>query len=110
MAAETGSETEAGARTPWGGAADLRSMKLPAGRGRGPEEAARSRRGRLFGAMVAISSERGFEATTIGDLARVAGVSRAAFYDVFKDKQECMLAAVEALIEPTIAQHEVAEG
>ena len=109
MAAETGSETEAGVRTPWGDAADLRSMKLPAGRGNAPEETARSRRRRLFGAMVALSSERGFEATTIGDLARVAGVSRAAFYDVFKDKQECMLAAVEALIEPTIAQIELAE-
>ena len=53
--------------------------------------------------MVAVSSEKGYEATTIGDLTRVAGVSRAAFYDLFKDKEECLLAAVDALVEPAIA-------
>ena len=109
MGGKTGGETSAGVRTPWGDAAELRSMKLPAGRGNAPEETARNRRQRLFGAMVAVSSEKGYEATTIGDLARVAGISRAAFYELFKDKQECMLAAVEALVEPTIAVIEEAE-
>ena len=84
-------------------------MKMPPGRGNVPEETARNRRQRLFGAMVAISSEKGYEATTISDLARVAGVSRAAFYELFKDKQECMLAAVEALVGPTIAVIERSE-
>src|SRR5262245_49935452 len=96
-------------RTPWGNAADLRSMKMRPGRGNAPEESERSQRERLFGAMVAISSEKGYEATKIGDLAKMAGVSRAAFYDHFKDKQECLLAAAEALVEPTIAVIERAE-
>ena len=96
-------------RTPWGNAADLRSKKMRPGRGNTPEESQRSQRERLFGAMVALSSEKGYEATKIGDLAKMAGVSRAAFYDHFKDKKECLLAAVEALVEPTIAFMERAE-
>jgi AcrR family transcriptional regulator len=84
-------------------------MKMRPGRGNAPEESERSQRERLFGAMVAISSEKGYEATKIGDLAKMAGVSRAAFYDHFKDKQECLLAAADALVEPTIALIERAE-
>jgi TetR/AcrR family transcriptional regulator len=103
MGGKRGGDTDVGVRTPWGDAADLRSMRMPAGRGNAPEETARNRRQRLFGAMVAVSSEKGYEATTIGDLAQVAGVSRAAFYELFKDKQECLLAAVDALVEPTLA-------
>jgi AcrR family transcriptional regulator len=78
-------------------------MKLPAGRGNERAETVRNRRQRLFGAMVAVSSEKGYEATTIGDLCQIAGVSRAAFYEQFVDKRECLLAAVEALVEPTLA-------
>jgi TetR/AcrR family transcriptional regulator len=84
-------------------------MRMPAGRGNAPEETARNRRRRLFGAMVAVSSEKGYEATTIGDLAQVAGVSRAAFYELFKDKQDCLLAAVDAMVEPALTVIERAE-
>ncbi len=100
---------ERGVRTPWGHAAELRTMKMRAGRGNPPEESERSQRERLFGAMVALSSEQGYEATKIGDLVKVAGVSRAAFYDHFRDKEELMMATVEALLEPTIALVERAE-
>jgi AcrR family transcriptional regulator len=79
------------------------------GRGNAPEESERSQRERLFGALVAISSEKGYEATRIADLVQLAGVSRAAFYEHFKDKQECLMAALEALVEPTIALIERAE-
>jgi AcrR family transcriptional regulator len=98
-----------GVRTPWGDAADLRSMKMRPGRGNEPEESDRSQRERLFGAIVALSAEQGYEATKIADLVKLAGVSRAAFYEHFKDKQECLLGAVEALVEPTIALIERAE-
>jgi AcrR family transcriptional regulator len=96
-------------RTPWGNAADLRSKKMRPGRGNAPEESDRSQRERLFGAMVALSAEQGYEAAKIADLVKLAGVSRAAFYEHFKDKQECLLAAVDALVEPTIALIERAE-
>lgn len=98
-----------GVRTPWGYATELREMKMRPGRGNAPEESDRSQRERLFGAIVALSAEQGYESTKIADLVKVAGVSRAAFYEHFKDKQELMLAAVEALLEPTIALIERAE-
>ena len=110
MGGKTGAATNGkGVRTPWGDAADLRSMKMRPGRGNAPEDSERSQRERLFGAMVALSAEQGYEATKIGDLVKVAGVSRAAFYDHFSDKKELLLAAVEALVEPTIAMIEEAE-
>jgi len=96
-------------RTPWGNAEELRSKKMRPGRGNAPEESDRSQRERLFGAMVALSSEKGYEATKIADLVKVAGVSRAAFYEHFKDKKECLLGAVDALVEPTIKVMEEAE-
>jgi AcrR family transcriptional regulator len=96
-------------RTPWGNAAELRAMKMRPGRGNLPEESDRSQRERLFAAMVAISSEKGYDATRIGELAQMAGVSQAAFYEHFEDKQQLLLAAVEALVEPTIAIIERAE-
>jgi AcrR family transcriptional regulator len=98
-----------GVRTPWGDAAELRAKRMRPGRGNAPADSERSQRERLFGALVAISSEKGYEATTIADLVKLAGVSRAAFYEHFTDKQECLLAAVEALVEPTIAAIERAE-
>jgi AcrR family transcriptional regulator len=86
-------------RTPWGDAGELRGRKLPPGRATPPEEVARSQRERLFGAMVAVVSEKGYEATRVGDLLEVSGVSRKAFYERFADKQECFLGAVETLVE-----------
>jgi AcrR family transcriptional regulator len=86
-------------RTPWGDAGDLRARKLPPGRGTPPEEVARSQRERLFGAMVAVVSEKGYEATRVTDLLALSGVSRKAFYEHFADKRECFLAAVQALVD-----------
>jgi AcrR family transcriptional regulator len=96
-------------RTPWGNASQLREKMMRPGRGNAPEDSERSQRQRLFGAMVAVSSEKGYEATKIADLVSMAGVSRAAFYVHFADKQELLLATLEALIEPTIAVIERAE-
>src|SRR5262245_8024520 len=96
-------------RTPWGNSAELRSKKMRPGRGNAPEDSQRSQRERLFGALVAISSEKGYEATTVSELVKLAGVSRATFYGHFADKQELLLAAVEALIEPTLEVIERAE-
>ncbi len=96
-------------RTPWGNAAELRSRKMPPGRGNAREDSDRSQRERLFGALVAISSEQGYEATRIADLVKLAGVSRATFYEHFGDKKEMLLAAVDALIEPTLRVIEQAE-
>jgi AcrR family transcriptional regulator len=89
-------------RTPWGDSSRLREKMLPPGRGTPREEAKRNQRERLFAAMVAACAEKGYEATTVADLVELSGVSRSAFYRHFKDKQECFLAAIEALVEPAL--------
>jgi AcrR family transcriptional regulator len=86
-------------RTPWGDARELRAGRLSPGPGTAPEEVSRSQRERLFGAMVAVVSEKGYEATRVSDLLELSGVSRKAFYEHFADKRECFLAAVESLVE-----------
>jgi AcrR family transcriptional regulator len=89
-------------RTPWGDAAQLRDKKLKPGRGTPRSEAERNQRERLFAATVATVAEKGYEATTVADLVKLSGVSRSAFYRHFDDKQACFLAAIEALVEPTL--------
>jgi AcrR family transcriptional regulator len=91
-------------RTPWGDATQLRQRMLPPGRGTPREVVERNQRERLFAALVATIAEKGYEAATVADLAALSGVSRSAFYQHFADKEECFLAAVETLIEPTLAQ------
>ncbi|HEX6206250.1 MAG TPA: TetR/AcrR family transcriptional regulator [Solirubrobacterales bacterium] len=89
-------------RTPWGDAASLRERKLRPGRGTPREEAEKNQRERLFAAMVAAVARKGYEATTVADLVELSGVSRSAFYKHFEDKQACFIAAVEAMVEPTL--------
>ena len=89
-------------KTPWGDAAKLRERKLRPGRGTPREEAERNQRERLFAAMVATVAEKGYEATTVADLVELSGVSRSAFYRHYDDKQACFLAAIEAMVEPTL--------
>jgi AcrR family transcriptional regulator len=56
---------------------------------------ARSQRERLLEATMRIVAEKGYEATTIADLAKDAGVSRTTFYELFADKEACFLAAYD---------------
>lgn len=90
------------ARTPWGDTGSLRERKLRPGQRLPADDVARSQRERLFAAMVAVVAEKGYAATRVADLLELSGVSRSAFYDHFSDKQECLLAAVDALVGPTI--------
>jgi AcrR family transcriptional regulator len=62
----------------------------------------RNQRERLFGAIVAVVSEKGYEATTVADVIEVCGVSRSDFYRHFENKAACLVAATEALLEPTL--------
>lgn len=96
-------------RTPWGNADELRERKMRPGRGNPREASDRSQRERIFGAIVALSAEQGYEATNIAEVVKLAGVSRAAFYEHFADKKACLLAALDALVGPTIAVIERAE-
>ena len=88
--------------TPWGNSEELRDRRLRPGPGVPREEVVANQRERLFGAMVACVSNRGFQATTVGDLVEVSGVSSRTFYDLFPDKKACFLATLEAMIEAAI--------
>jgi AcrR family transcriptional regulator len=95
-------------RTPWGRASELRERRLYPGAGTPSEEVARNQRERLFAAIVALTSEHGYEAVTVADVLALSGVSRSAFYAHFANKSECLTAAASELVEPTLATLETA--
>ena len=49
------------------------------------------RRGRILRALAGCMAEKGYQATTIADIARVARVSKTVVYAHFRDKEECLL-------------------
>jgi AcrR family transcriptional regulator len=75
---------------------DFVQRRLPVGRHALPRfQVYCNQRVRLVEAMVKSLQQRGYAATTIGHLVEEAGVSRAAFYEQFKGKEECFLATYE---------------
>ncbi len=63
------------------------------------ETVAAHQRERLLNAMVEAVDERGFAATTISDLVARAGVSRRSFYEHYHNKDECLLATYDVVVE-----------
>ncbi len=84
--------------TPWGDADTLRDRKLRPGTGGLPEEVEKNQRERLFAAMIACVSRRGYAATRVSDLVEISGVSSRSFYDLFEDKSACFQATIEGLL------------
>lgn len=73
---------------------------LPGGHhGLSPEQVAESQRERLLAGVAHAVAERGFRATTITEIVRAASVSSAAFYQHFESKEECFLAAFDAVVD-----------
>lgn len=56
-------------------------------------------RRRLLLAMGELLCEVGVEDATVGRIAKRAGVSRRTFYEVFEDREECFLAALDRAVE-----------
>jgi AcrR family transcriptional regulator len=78
---------------------DLRPWKLPRGRHGLPRElVARSQRERLLAAVVRVSAAEGYQSTSVADILEAAGVGRESFYKHFKDKEDCFIAANDALL------------
>lgn len=74
----------------------LERERLPRGReDLGEPLVARSQRERILVAMAESCARKGFHATTIADIVTPAGVSRATFYELFEDKEDCFQAAME---------------
>jgi AcrR family transcriptional regulator len=92
-------------------AGERERWRPPRGRHRLPPEViAHSQRERLLEAAVRVAAEKGYAAATIADLTAEAGVSRTTFYELFKDKEDCFLAAydnaVDTLVRRIVAAYE----
>jgi AcrR family transcriptional regulator len=71
--------------------------RLPRGsHGLDPELVAASQRTRLLEAVGRAVAEKGYAGATIDDIVRGAGVSKMTFYEHFRDKEDCFIAAYEA--------------
>lgn len=89
------------------------SHRLPRGRHALPrEEVQRIQRSRLCAAMAEVMTEKGYVATSVGDVLKRAGVSRQSFYEIFASKLDCFNAAFECAGELLLARVSgtVAEG
>jgi AcrR family transcriptional regulator len=89
------------------GTATRRNPNAHKGLPRGPqalprEEVAAHQCERLMEAMVQVVDERGVVATTISDLVARAGISRRTFYEHFENKEDCLLATYDAVVEAEI--------
>ena len=50
--------------------------------------------------MVEVTAERGYADCRIADVIAYAGVSRKTFYELFRDKEDCFLAAYDLWLGP----------
>lgn len=72
--------------------------RFPAGVRTLPEGLVRAiQRERLLAAMTATVTEVGYSALTVQDVLARAGISRPTFYEQFDDKEDCFLAAFDAI-------------
>src|SRR5918992_2998267 len=79
--------------------------RLPRGtHGLDPRVVAASQRARLLEAVGRAVAEKGYAGATIDDIVRRAGVSKKTFYDHFRDKLDCFLAAYEAASDELLAR------
>jgi AcrR family transcriptional regulator len=62
-----------------------------------PELVAYNQRERLLAALAATVAEHGYAKATVAQVTAAASVSRRTFYENFEDKEECFLAAYDAL-------------
>jgi AcrR family transcriptional regulator len=74
--------------------------RLPPGRHGLPREfVARNQRERLIAGLAEAVAENGYAGTTIADITRHAAVSRRTFYEHFSSKDECFVAAYDAVMD-----------
>ncbi len=65
----------------------------------GREQVADIQRARMLAAMVEEVAERGVGNVTVSDVVARSGVSRRTFYEIFKDREDCFLAAHNNALE-----------
>ncbi|HEU4737044.1 MAG TPA: TetR/AcrR family transcriptional regulator [Solirubrobacterales bacterium] len=84
--------------------------RLPPGRHGLPREfVVENQRERLLNGVVEAVAEHGYNATTIGAITAAAQISRRTFYEYFRDKEGCFLAAYE-MIDAHVRESMLAAG
>ena len=73
----------------------MRSDPLPS---LAPALARDTQRDRLLHGMAQTVARRGYAATPVAEVLKAAGVSRRTFYEQFADKEDCFLAAYDAIV------------
>ncbi|BBX18652.1 TetR family transcriptional regulator [Mycolicibacterium duvalii] len=78
--------------------------RLASGRHRlSREQVAANQQQRLFKALTAVMGNKGYHSTTVDDLIKEAGVSKATFYQHFTSKQDCFMSAYARMQQHVIA-------
>jgi AcrR family transcriptional regulator len=72
---------------------------LAAGEGVGHPQVAEIQRSRLLAAAVRAVEELGYTQATVAHITRRARVSRRTFYELFCNREECLIAALEGVVE-----------
>jgi AcrR family transcriptional regulator len=73
--------------------------RLPAGHHGLPREfVLRSQRERMLDAMAQVCASEGYGGATVAAVIARAGVSRKTFYEQFRDREDCFLAAYDAIL------------
>jgi AcrR family transcriptional regulator len=68
-------------------------------RGRAHEQVSGIQRQRLLSATAEVVAERGSGSVTVAHIVARSGVSRRTFYELFADREDCLLAALDQAIE-----------
>lgn len=82
--------------------------RIPPRSGLSRTEVIANQRRRIFAGLAAALAYHGYEDTRITDVVELAGLSRATFYEHFKDKETCFAAAYEDGVERLAVTVEVA--
>mgnify|MGYP006292641529 CR=1 FL=1 len=82
-------------------------LRLPRGSSSLPKDVVdREQRRRLIQGIATAVTQKGYAAVTVADITRIAGVSRATFYALFKDKEDCFLYGLQKLADAQMAEVE----
>jgi AcrR family transcriptional regulator len=71
---------------------------------RAERKAKPTQRERLVDSMIELSAQAGFQGVSVAQVSAHAGVSSATFYELFKDKEDCMLSAYRVVAESVFGQ------
>jgi AcrR family transcriptional regulator len=83
---------------------DAANRRLPRGRNAAPPETVTGEhRERILGAMAVLARTKGYTAMTVADIVKTAAVTREAFYEQFRSKEDAFLAAQTAGLEASIS-------